>query len=43
MAIKHMQAYNVKDAFIYYWKYHNKSKKFILAGHGQRQIMLKDY
>jgi hypothetical protein len=29
-------AYNdVKDAFIYYWKYHNKSKKFILAGHSQ--------
>lgn len=29
-------AYNdVKKAFLYYWRYHNKSKKFILAGHSQ--------
>ena len=26
---------DVKNAFMYYWKKHNKSKKFILAGHSQ--------
>jgi len=26
---------DVKTAFMYYWKNHNKSKKFILAGHSQ--------
>ncbi|MBU46703.1 MAG: hypothetical protein CMD28_04660 [Flavobacteriales bacterium] len=27
--------FDVKNAFLYYWKNHNNSKKFILAGHSQ--------